>query len=53
MTTVLGVTPILNVSDIRASIEWFEKMGWRELWVWRDEDAGARRGARFRRGPLG
>jgi hypothetical protein len=40
MTAVLGVTPILNVSDIRVSIEWFEQMGWRELWVWRDDDAG-------------
>jgi hypothetical protein len=39
MTAVLGVTPILNVSDIRVSIEWFEQMGWRELWVWRDDDA--------------
>jgi hypothetical protein len=40
MTAVLGVTPILNVSDIRVSIEWFEQMGRRELWVWDDEDAG-------------
>ena len=40
MTAVLGVTPILNVSDIRVSIEWFEQMGWRELWVWDDEDGG-------------
>jgi hypothetical protein len=43
MTAVLGVTPILNVSDIRLSIKWFEQMGWRELWVWRDEDAGPTR----------
>ena len=40
MTAVLGVTPILNVSDIRVSIAWFEQVGWRELWVWRDDDAG-------------
>ena len=29
-----GVTPILNVSDIGASFEWFERLGWRKLWDW-------------------
>ncbi len=28
------VTPILNVSDIRASFEWFEKLGWKTAWYW-------------------
>ena len=31
---VSGVTPILNVSDFAASIEWFEKWGWRKDWEW-------------------
>ena len=29
-----GLTPILSVSDIRASFAWFEKFGWRKLWDW-------------------
>src|SRR5687768_3275052 len=29
-----GLTPILNVSDMRQSFEWFEKLGWRKLWDW-------------------
>ena len=28
------VTPILNVSDIAASFEWFEKLGWQQAWDW-------------------
>ena len=28
------VTPILNVSDMRASFEWFEKLGWTKGWEW-------------------
>jgi hypothetical protein len=24
-----GITPILNVSDLRASLDWFEALGWR------------------------
>ena len=31
-----GLTPILNVSDIRASFEWFEKLGWTKGWEWGD-----------------
>jgi hypothetical protein len=30
---VLGVTPILNVSDVEASLEWFEKLGWKTGWT--------------------
>jgi catechol 2,3-dioxygenase-like lactoylglutathione lyase family enzyme len=33
---VLGLTPILNVSDLAESFEWFEKLGWRKLWDWGD-----------------
>lgn len=31
---VARLTPILNVSDIRSSFEWFEKLGWRKGWDW-------------------
>jgi catechol 2,3-dioxygenase-like lactoylglutathione lyase family enzyme len=31
-----GLTPILNVSDLRASFAWFEKLGWKKLWDWGD-----------------
>jgi catechol 2,3-dioxygenase-like lactoylglutathione lyase family enzyme len=27
------ITPILNVSDIDASIAWFEKLGWTKCWT--------------------
>lgn len=30
----LGVTPILNVSDMEESFAWFERLGWRKLWDW-------------------
>lgn len=29
-----SVKPILNVSDIEASVAWFEKLGWRRHWEW-------------------
>ena len=29
-----GLTPILNVSNIIESFEWFEKLGWQKLWDW-------------------
>src|SRR5688572_16081421 len=29
-----AITPILNVSDILASVTWFEKLGWRKCWLW-------------------
>ena len=28
------VSPILNVSDFAATIEWFEKWGWQKAWDW-------------------
>ena len=31
---VKNVTPILNVSDVPASIEWFAKLGWRCSFCW-------------------
>lgn len=34
-----GITPILNVSSIPASIGWFEKLGWQRGFTWPDGDA--------------
>ena len=31
-----SITPILNVSDLAASFEWFEKLGWSKKWDWGD-----------------
>jgi hypothetical protein len=28
------ITPVLNVSDISASFDWFEKWGWKKCWDW-------------------
>ena len=28
------ITPILNVTDLAASFEWFEKWGWKKAWEW-------------------
>jgi catechol 2,3-dioxygenase-like lactoylglutathione lyase family enzyme len=35
-----GITPILNVSDLRASLDWFEALGWRTGFVWGEPDPG-------------
>lgn len=34
MMKAQGVTPILNVSDIAASFDWFASWGWKKLWDW-------------------
>ena len=31
-----GLTPILNVSNIRDSFAWFERLGWKKKWDWGD-----------------
>lgn len=36
---VKALTPILNVSDIRASQVWFEKLGWKAGFIWPDSGA--------------
>jgi hypothetical protein len=36
---VRTVRPILNVSDVRASLAWFETLGWETTFVW-DDDHG-------------
>ena len=28
------IVPILNVSNIQASFEWFEQLGWKKAWHW-------------------
>ena len=34
-----NLTPILNVSDVPASLAWFEALGWERGFVW-DDDVG-------------
>jgi catechol 2,3-dioxygenase-like lactoylglutathione lyase family enzyme len=34
--TVVGLTPILNVSSLEESFAWFEKLGWHKDWEWGD-----------------
>ncbi len=29
-----GITPILNVSNIVETFDWFERLGWRKCWDW-------------------
>lgn len=29
-----ALTPILNVSDLEQSFQWFEKLGWKRGWDW-------------------
>lgn len=31
-----AITPILNVSDIDASMKWFESLGWSRCWTYND-----------------
>lgn len=35
-----GLTPILNISDFAASIEWFERLGWKMKWDWSASPGG-------------
>jgi catechol 2,3-dioxygenase-like lactoylglutathione lyase family enzyme len=37
---VRSVRPILNVSDVRATLAWFEQLGWKTTFVWHDGFAG-------------
>jgi catechol 2,3-dioxygenase-like lactoylglutathione lyase family enzyme len=34
VTHVKRLTPILNVSDMPQTFEWFEKLGWKKSWDW-------------------
>lgn len=38
---VTSLTPILNVSDLAASFEWFARFGWTKCWDWKDDPAGS------------
>jgi catechol 2,3-dioxygenase-like lactoylglutathione lyase family enzyme len=31
---VSAITPILNVSDMQQSFDWFERLGWKKGWEW-------------------
>jgi catechol 2,3-dioxygenase-like lactoylglutathione lyase family enzyme len=35
--TVLSVRPILNVSDVRGSLAWFESLGWETTFEWEED----------------
>ena len=37
--TLRHVTPILNVSDVRASLAWFGQLGWETTFTWDRDDA--------------
>jgi hypothetical protein len=39
-----ALNPILNVSDLAASIRWFESLGWEKAWDWGDRPASVRYG---------
>ena len=32
------IVPILNVSDVEVSLEWFAKLGWKTQFTWNAED---------------
>lgn len=36
MITALGITSILNVSNLKESFGWFERLGWKKRWEWGD-----------------
>jgi uncharacterized glyoxalase superfamily protein PhnB len=40
---VRAVVPILNIADVRASLAWFEQLGWETTFEW-DEDGGGEPG---------
>jgi hypothetical protein len=37
---VHDLTPILNVSDMEQSFDWFTRFGWKKLWDWRPTPDG-------------
>lgn len=48
-----GLTPILNVSDVPASREWFAKLGWQRGFAWNDGGPIAGNADRNELGPAG
>jgi uncharacterized glyoxalase superfamily protein PhnB len=47
------VTPILNVSDIGASLAWFEQLGWKRGFTWNDGGSIWHAAASNSHGPAG
>lgn len=35
------IHPILNVSDLPASFDWFQRLGWKKCWDWRPSERAA------------
>jgi uncharacterized glyoxalase superfamily protein PhnB len=48
---IIGVTPILNVSDVPATLAWFESLGWKRGFTWNDGGMIAGGADRNDRGP--
>src|SRR6185295_6942220 len=48
-----GITPILNVSDVPASIAWFEQLGWQRSFTFNDGGMIACAADRNEHGPAG
>lgn len=46
-----GITPILNVSDVVASLAWFERLGWNRAFTWNDGGMIPKAGDRNEHGP--
>ncbi len=46
-----GLTPILNVADVGASLAWFEKLGWTRCWTYNDGGPIAAAAAANEHGP--
>ena len=44
---VQGITPILNVSNLQESFDWFAKLGWAKKWDWSGSDDGSEGRASF------
>ena len=50
---IRGITPILNVSDVPASVLWFEKLGWRRSFTHNDAGMIANAALSNAHGPAG
>jgi hypothetical protein len=51
MLNIKHITPVLNVSDVPASIAWFEKLGWSRAFTWNDAGMIERAADRNEHGP--
>lgn len=48
---VKAISPVLSVSDVPASIEWFEKLGWCRGFTWNEQGMIAHAASRNEHGP--